>query len=77
VPIQHNVARAVAYLHTKWHLDPSSRLAIIHGPKGGADVPLFGETGSPSNTMWPEPRPTSVPSIILIHPAIFAATGIG
>jgi len=24
VPIQHNVARAEAYLHTKWHLDPST-----------------------------------------------------
>ena len=25
-------------------------------------------TGSPSNTMWPGPRPTSLPSGILIHP---------
>jgi len=26
---QHNVARAEAYLRTKWHLYPSSRLAAI------------------------------------------------
>jgi len=30
VPIQHNVAWAQAYLCTKWHLDPSNRLASIH-----------------------------------------------
>jgi len=30
VPIQHNVAWAEAYLRTKWHLDPSNRLATIH-----------------------------------------------
>ena len=30
VPIGHNVACAKAYFHTKWHLDPSSRLATIH-----------------------------------------------
>jgi len=29
-PIKHNVARAEAYLHTKFHLDPSNRLATIH-----------------------------------------------
>ena len=27
VPILHNVVWAEAYLHTKWHLDPSSHLA--------------------------------------------------
>ena len=30
VPVQHNVAWAEAYLHTKWHLDPSNRLATIN-----------------------------------------------
>ena len=30
VPIKHNVAWAEAYLRTKWHLDPSNRLATIH-----------------------------------------------
>ena len=27
--------------------------------------------GSPSNTMWPGPRPTAVPSCILIHPTVW------
>jgi len=43
VPILHNVAWAKAYLHTKWHLDPSSRLATIDmGQKlGGGALPLW------------------------------------
>jgi len=37
------VARAEAYLHTKWHLDPSSRLATIDmGLKFGGSVPFLG-----------------------------------
>jgi len=28
-------------------------------------------TGLPSNTMWPGPRPTSLPSGILIHPTVW------
>jgi len=27
--------------------------------------------GSPSNTMWPGPRPTCTPSFILIHPTVW------
>jgi len=48
-------------------------LAIIDmGRKAGAAVPFsVGEAGSPSNTISPGPRPTSVPSGILIHPAIW------
>jgi len=34
-------------------------------------VPLLGEAGSPSNTMSPGPRSTSLPSGILIHPVIW------
>jgi len=30
VPIKNNVAWAEAYLHAKFHLDPSIRLATIH-----------------------------------------------
>ena len=40
------------------------------GRKLGA-VPLFGGAGSPSNTMSPGPRPTAIPSGILIHPAVW------
>jgi len=38
---------AEAYLHTKWHLDPSSRfIATGIGPQlGGGAVPLLGELG--------------------------------
>jgi len=44
VPILQNVAWAEAYLYTKWHLDASSRLAIIkNAPKiGGGALPPFG-----------------------------------
>ena len=41
-----------------------------HGPKGGAAVPLsLAGAESPSDTMWPGPRFTSVPSGVFIHPA--------
>ena len=71
--IWHNVAWAEAYLRAKCHLDPSSRLATITiGRKLGALPPFCrGGTGSPSGTMWPGPRPTSLPSGMLIHPAIW------
>ena len=43
--------------------------------KVGAAVPTFfgggGELQFPSNTMWPGPRPTSIPSGILIHPTVW------
>ena len=34
-------------------------------------APFGRGAGSPSNTMWPGPRPTSVLSFILIHPTIW------
>jgi len=44
--------------------------AIDMDRKVGAVVPcsIGGGAGSPSNTMWPVPRPTSIPSGIWIHP---------
>ena len=40
------------------------------GRKEGAAVPLSqGAAGSPSNTMWPGPGSTAVPSGFFIHPA--------
>ena len=39
--------------------------------EGGFCVPFRGGAGSPSNTMWPGPRPTSVPNGILIHSTVF------
>jgi len=55
--------------YSKWHLDPSCRLATTDRGKG--TVPLLRGAGSLSNTVWPGPRPTSVPSGILIHPAVW------
>jgi len=73
LPIQHNVDRTKAYLRAKCHLDPSSRLATIDmGRKLGAPLPFWeGGAGSPSNTKSPGLRPSSIPSDILIHAAIW------
>ena len=38
--------------------------------RGGA-VPLSRSAGNPSNTMWPAPRSTSVPSGVFIHRALW------
>ena len=40
------------------------------GRKLGGAVPLLGEAGFPSNTMWPGQSPTALPSGMLIHPAV-------
>ena len=45
VPMEHKVAWAEAYLHTKWHLSPSSRLATTEFGRKLGTVPLQG-TGS-------------------------------
>jgi len=45
-----------------------------HGPKrwGREDaVPLLRRAGTLSNTMWPGPRSTPVPSGVFIHPAVW------
>jgi len=70
------VAWAGAYLHTKWHLNPPSCLATADMDQKLGAVPLLfflggGEAGYPSNTMWPGPRPTCMPSFILIHPTVW------
>jgi len=67
--------RIQAYLHTTRHPDPCSRLATIDmGRKklGRAAVPLWvGGAGFPYNIMSLGPRPTSVPSGILIHETVW------
>jgi len=63
---------AEAYLHTKWHLDPSSHLATTDVDQKLGAHPFWGRgAGSPSNTMWLEPKPTCMPSFIMILPAIW------
>jgi len=65
---------AEAYLHTKWHLSPDSRWATMYiGQKLGEGLCPFkrGAAGSPSNTKSTGLRPTSIPSGILMHPAVW------
>ena len=63
------------YLHVKYQIHPSSRLAAINmGRKFVAEAPSpfwGGGAGSPSITKSPGPRRTSVPIGTLIHAAIF------
>jgi len=66
--VVYNLPWTEAYFHNKWHLDPSSRLATIDiDQKIRGAVPFWGKDGSPSNTIGPVPRSTSVPSGILIY----------
>jgi len=63
----------MAYHHAKCQLHQSSRLVTINmGQKFGWSAHFWGgATGSPSNTKSTGPRPTSIPSDILIHAAIW------
>jgi len=45
-----------------------------HGPKTEAALPFSRGAGSPSNTMWPGPRSTSVLSAWRLHPSSRLAT---
>jgi len=45
--------------------------------EGGGAVPLSRTAGNQSNTMWPAPMSTSVPSGVLIHPAVWPQYCIG
>ena len=51
--------------------DMGDRLATIDISRKLGAVPLLGVAGSPCNTMWPGPKPTFVPSGILIHPTVW------
>jgi len=56
LPLKWYVAWTEAYLHTKWHLHPSSRLATADkGQKLGACALLGEGAWSPSKTVWPGP----------------------
>jgi len=45
--------------------------AINMGSKEGSAVPLLWAELGPHLTQWPGPRPTSIPSGILIHLAVW------
>ena len=67
------VAKHVSSKSSAYVSEMGDRLATRDmGKKCGAAVPLsVVGTASPSNTMWPGPRPTSVPSGIWIHQAVW------
>jgi len=72
VPIEQKVAWAEAYLRTKCHLSPSSRLATTDIGRKLGGVPLWGGwAGSPSNTMWPGPSSTCMKIFILIRQTVW------
>jgi len=51
------------YQMSSWSIQPKIGVGLC--PYGRAEL------GPPSNTMWPRPRPTSEPSFIVIHPAVW------
>jgi len=59
------------YQVTSWSMQPFGRNG--YGPKIGCWLcPFEGEgAGSPSNTMWPGPRHTCLPSFILIRQTVW------
>jgi len=74
VPIRPKFAWAEAYLHTKWHLNPFSHVATTDmGRKLGEGLCPFveGKLG-PHLTLWPGPRPTRMPSFILIRTTVWS-----
>ena len=71
VPIEHKVAWAEVYLHTMWNLRPSSRLATTDIGRQLGGCPFRGGELCLRLTMSPRLTPASVPSGILIHPAIW------
>jgi len=50
IPIKHSVAWAKIYRHTKWHLDPSSRLATTDMGRKSGCAPLAGAVLGPHLT---------------------------
>ena len=60
------------HIHAKCHLDPSNHLATIDmGRKLGALPPFWGGELGPHLTQSTGPRPTSIPSGIVIYAAIW------
>ena len=52
---------------------PTSNSATTNMGQNWGAVPLWRRgAGSPCKTMWPGPRPTRVPSFILIHPTVWS-----
>jgi len=63
-----------AYLHTKWHLDVSSRFTAIEMAENwGGALPTFcgGWLGPHLTQKSPGLKLTSIPSGTLMHPAVW------
>jgi len=60
------ITRAQQYLRraTVATIDMDRKLGVLSPFWGGG-------AGSPSNTVWPGPRPTCMPSFILMHPTVW------
>jgi len=65
IPPIHNKSSAVAEMGDRLVTIDMGR-KVERGCCGG-----WVSNGSPSNTVWPGPRPTSLPSGILIHPTVW------
>jgi len=67
------VAWAEAYLCTKWHLDPSNRLATTDmGQNVGAAVQLLGrELGAHLTQFVARAKRTSMPNFVMIQPTVW------
>jgi len=50
---------------------PAQTSLDVRQKVGGYCAPSHWEAASPSNTMWPGSRPTSMRSFILIHPTVW------
>ena len=57
------------YKVASWSIQPFGHNR--YGPKIWGLCPFGGGAGSPANTIWPGPRPTSLPRFILIHPTVW------
>ena len=67
---QHRLGRGLPPYQVASSVQPFGQTR--HGPKIGWGLcPFLGELGPPSNTKSPGPRPTSIPSGISIHPAVW------
>ena len=60
-------------LRTKWHLIQPAIWPQQTWVENWGAVPFWGRgAGSPSNTMWPGPRPTCMPTFILIRQTVWS-----
>jgi len=75
---QHFTSVITFFYRINLKLSWTAKIRLLYGlgnkfglaANGASFGPIFGEAESSSNTMWPGPRTTSMPSFILIHPTV-------